>query len=162
MKNTVSIVLIVLIFSCKAEKKGNEINTHLKIQLDSIYHKDQTLRELFDIKTSQERKHVILSEFGYSMMDFERNQWGILIKQDSINLAKIEKIIEDYGSPGKSLVGEPTNESAWYVIQHSNKIKEYFPLIKKAGENGEISKKLVAKMNDRLLTSLGKEQIYGT
>lgn len=86
----------------------------------------------------------------------------IVQKYDSINIKKIDKIISKYGYPGKSLVGEPENTSAFYVIQHSNKIKNYFPLIKKAGKKNELPKTLVAMMEDRLLVQQGKEQIYGT
>jgi hypothetical protein len=74
----------------------------------------------------------------------------------------VEEIIAKYGYPGKSLVGEPTNRSVYYVIQHSDKIEQYFPLIEKAGQDDEIPQRLVAMMHDRLLVGQGKEQIYGT
>lgn len=50
-------------------------------------------------------------------------------KRDSLNLIKVEEIIKQYGYPGKSLVGEPTNIAAWYVIQHSSKIGDYLLMI---------------------------------
>src|SRR6476620_8823033 len=60
------------------------------------------------------------------------------------------------------MVGEPTNEVAWYVIQHSDKIARYFEIIKKAGQNKEIPYRLVAMMQDRLLVEQNKKQLYGT
>ena len=81
---------------------------------------------------------------------------------DSLNLITIAEIIEKYGYPGKTLVGEPTNISAWLVIQHSDKIEKYFPVIKKAGENHEIPMTLVAMMEDRMLMDQGLAQIYGS
>jgi len=60
------------------------------------------------------------------------------------------------------MVGEPTNTVAWYVLQHSNKISEYLPIIKKAGEEGEIPMNLVAMMEDRYLMNEGMPQVYGT
>lgn len=81
---------------------------------------------------------------------------------DSLNLKRIEQLIKQYGYVGKSLVGEPTNEAMWYVIQHSNKIKKYYKLVREAGRKNEIPKTLVAKMEDRLLVSKGKQQKYGT
>lgn len=74
----------------------------------------------------------------------------------------MEAIIEQHGYPGKSLVGVPTNRSAYYVIQHSAKIEKYFPLIQKAGKEHEIPESLVAMMHDRMLMEQGKAQLYGT
>lgn len=61
---------------------------------------------------------------------------------------------------GKSLVGTPTIEAAFYVIQHSPKISQYFPLIERAGKRNELSFTLFAKMHDRLLVNQKKEQKY--
>jgi len=141
--------------------QSKDLIDSLKVELDQIYYSDQKLRELFT-PINDSKKKEILSEFGYTMEDFIREGWGIVEKQDSLNLNKIEEIIGKYGYPGKSLVGEPTNKSAYYVIQHSEKIEEYFPLIKEAGDRGEIPIRLVAMMQDRLLVNQGKEQIYGT
>jgi len=49
---------------------------------------------------------------------------------------KVEAIFRKVGYPGKTLVGHPANEAAYYVIQHSDKIKKYFPLIEQAGQKG--------------------------
>jgi hypothetical protein len=81
---------------------------------------------------------------------------------DSLNLVRVEQIIKKYGYPGLSLVGQETNEAAFYVIQHSEKIDKYLPIIKKASDKKELSFKLYAMMLDRSLMYNGKEQIYGT
>ena len=60
------------------------------------------------------------------------------------------------------MVGTPTNIACWYVIQHSKKIKDYFEIIKKSGELGEIPNTNVATMQDRMLMNDSLEQIYGT
>lgn len=91
--------------------------------MDSIFYIDQTLRELFDNEIDEERKNDILTEFGYTHEDFEKRFWGIVAEKDSLNLTEIEGILGKYGYPGKTLVDEPTNASAWYVIQHSTKIE---------------------------------------
>jgi len=155
-------VLSVLILLTLTTKVQSQINKELKQKLDSILYTDQTLRELFDNSISEERKNEILSEFGYTQDDFKKRFFGIVTDQDSLNIVEIEGIISKYGYPGKTLVGEPTNEAAWYVIQHSNKIGQYYPLIEKTGEEGELPKKLVAMMKDRLLMNQEKPQIYGT
>lgn len=51
---------------------------------------------------------------------------------DSTNTVFIEHIFHKFGYPGKTLVGTPTNEAAWYVIQHSFKIPKYLPIMKEA------------------------------
>ena len=71
-------------------------------------------------------------------------------------------ILKQYGYPGKSLVGEPTNEAAWLVIQHSDAIDQYLPLINKAASRGELPFYLYAQMLDRQLMRRGREQRYGT
>jgi hypothetical protein len=81
---------------------------------------------------------------------------------DKQNLVFVEQVIKEHGYPGKTLVGEPTNEAAWYVIQHSDKIATYFPMIKGAGTKGELPIPLVAMMEDRLLMQQNKPQLYGT
>jgi hypothetical protein len=75
---------------------------------------------------------------------------------------RVEAIIKQYGYPGKSLVGTPANEAAFYVIQHSDHIDQYIPIIKKAAEQKELSFTLYAMMLDRSLMYNRKEQIYGT
>jgi hypothetical protein len=94
--------------------------------------------------------------------NFRKGIWLEMRKRDSLNLIKVEEIIKLYGYPGKSLVGEPTNIAAWYVIQHSSKIGEYLSMIEKEAKKKEIPFTYFAKMQDRFLTQQGKEQIYGT
>lgn len=88
--------------------------------------------------------------------------WKYQNRIDSSNLMRIEEIIDRYGYPGSSLVGEPANEVAFYIIQHSPKIQTYFPLVKKAAQTNQVPLNLSAMMEDRLLTEHLKPQIYGT
>ena len=157
------LLLIGFIFLSCVGYSQNGINKDLKIELDSIMKSDQILREFVDSETSEDRKKEILKEVGRENdPSFRKNIWSAINKQDSINLIKIEKIIAVYGYPGKSLIGEPTNESAWFVIQHTSKIANYLPMIEEAAKKGEIPFTKYAMMQDRYLTQQGKEQIYGT
>jgi hypothetical protein len=120
MKRPLLLILLLLFFEVILAQ--NKINQSLKIELDSIMKSDQILREYLDSETTEIRKKEILKEIGrQDDNDFKNNIWMYMNAQDSVNMKKVEKIILDYGYPGKSLVGEPTNESAWYVIQHSKK-----------------------------------------
>lgn len=115
------------------------LNFDLKRELDSILVEDQRYR-------------------GSGSLD----NWSEQLAIDSTNAEYIRRIIKEHGYPGKSVVGEPTNSAAWYVIQHSNMIEEYLPIIKEAAAEGEIEKRLAAMMEDRYLMYLGKKQLYGT
>ncbi|UFH31106.1 hypothetical protein LNP04_14130 [Chryseobacterium sp. C-71] len=160
MKYLITFVLVFFLSFVNAQQQG--INENLKKELDEILRLDQTYRKLFENNVTAEEKSKILKELNIDEKEFQEKQWQLVIKQDSLNMQKIEKIISQYGYPGKTLVGEPTNKAAWFVIQHSNKIGKYLPIVKKAGKKGELPLTNVAMMEDRFLMENGKEQIYGT
>ena len=153
---------LCLLFLIKTFLYSAQINYKLKAELNKILFYDQKPRELFQNSTPNNIKDSILIALNISKETLNKKGWKIVSDFDSINLSKIDKIILKYGYPGKTLVGVKTNEAAWYVIQHSNSIEKYFPIIKKAGNNNEIPLTLVAMMEDRMLMEKGKEQLYGT
>lgn len=140
----------------------NKINTALKIELDSIYKKDQNLRELISSGLLQTKADSICDSYKIPKSELLNYIIKTIPILDSLNLLRVEQIIKEYGYPGKTLVGTETNEAAYYVIQHSHNIDKYLPIIKKAADKKEIEFKLYAKMLDRYLMYKGKEQIYGT
>lgn len=139
-----------------------KINEALKQELDAIMKVDQGFRMLFDTETTPEKKEQLLKDLNIDKEEFKKKNWMLVAEHDSLNMQKVENIIAQYGYPGKTLVGEPTNQAAWYVIQHSNKIEKYLPLIKEAGKKKEIPFIWVAMMEDRYLMGKDQEQIYGT
>ena len=138
------------------------LNLRLKHELDSILVVDQRLRQmLFDKGNVQQRDSVIQAH----QLTKSNTDWGLnklLNQTDSVNLVRVEAIISQYGYPGKSLVGTPTNESAFYVIQHSSRIPQYLPLIEQAARQGELPFVRYAMMLDRKLMNEEKPQVYGT
>jgi hypothetical protein len=100
--------------------------------------------------------------FGVEKQNLAVYLWKLQSGIDSSNLIMVEKIIKDYGYPGKSLVGVPSNEAAFYVIQHSRVIDKYLLFVKQAAEKNELPFRLYAMMLDRSLMNQGKEQVYGT
>ncbi len=149
----------LITFGCEPQ---NKINENLKKELDSILIQDQLFRSYLDIQTSELQKQEIAKITGYSRAYLDKNS-GILQSQiDSSNLVKVEKIIQTYGYPGKSMVGDPTNIAIFLVIQHSPKIAKYYPLIEKAGKDKELPFTDVAMMLDRKLIEERKAQVYGT
>ena len=114
----------------------------LKKTLDSIMELDQKYRA--------------------QMSSGDWNDWGKQMAIDSSNIRYIDSLMAVQGYPGKTLVGEPTNKAAWYVIQHSNRIDRFLPEIQKAAEEGELPFRLYAMMLDRWLMQQDKPQLYGT
>ncbi|AZA75600.1 DUF6624 domain-containing protein [Chryseobacterium indoltheticum] len=159
MKKKGFLFLLIFGFSNAFSQAKNE---ELKKELDEILRLDQTYRKLFDNGITSAKKSEILKSLNIDEEDFKSEDWQLVATQDSINIRKIDKIISEYGYPGKTLVGEPTNTAAWYIIQHSDKIEKYLPIIKEAEKKGELPFSLVAMMEDRYLMENGKEQIYGT
>jgi len=138
-----------------------KLNLPLKRELDSIMVEDQRFRELIvglnNGKSDSVETALHLAKgqlFTYIITNMNR--------VDSLNLRRVEGLMQRYGYPGKSLVGTPTNIAAWYVLQHSSKIAQYLPLIKAAASKGELPYHRYAQMLDRQLVAEGKEQLYGT
>lgn len=136
-----------------------QVNRRLQAELDSIYRVDQLYRE---IMASPQKKDSLAKAHDLSEQAVDQLIHDEMTKIDKSNIYRVEQIIKQYGYPGTRLVGSPTDEAAWYVIQHSEDIANYFPLIEKAGASKELPFNLVAMMQDRLLMSQGKEQLYGT
>lgn len=146
----------------KKSKNKIQVNTELKEKLEYILTLDQGIRQLLQENISEEKKDELITKMGLSKKIVETDIYSLMKEVDSTNLIEIEKIIKEFGYPNKELVGEPANETVFYVIQHSDKIEQYLPIIRKAAKNGDISMRKLAMMEDRHLMDKGKEQIYGT
>ncbi len=159
MKNLIIALLLLSSATASAQQKLNPV---LKRQLDSVLVLDQKYREALTYLTDPNKKDSVLKTLPVKPEAAVGYYWKLQSQADSTNLIFIENVFAKYGYPGKSLVGEPTNEAAWYVIQHSPKINQYMPLMKTAAENKELPFRLYAMMLDRQLMYEGKEQIYGS
>jgi hypothetical protein len=159
MKVLLLLLLLPAAFTATAQTR---LNTGLKRELDSIYAVDQRWRSmLFDRRIGQNADSLARA-LGVTRESLPSYLSRRMLQTDSANQVRLRAILKQYGYPGKSLVGEPTNEAAWYVIQHSEDIDRYLPLIKKAAHKGELPFYLYAQMLDRQLIREGKEQLYGT
>ncbi|RZK51308.1 MAG: hypothetical protein EOO59_15235 [Hymenobacter sp.] len=158
MKLLLCLGLGLFSLSARAQKPFNQ---RLKHELDSLQYQDWRYRDLVGRlhagKTDSlaQALHVPTNQvFSYVQTQMQR--------ADSSNLRRVEDIIWRYGYPGQSLVGQPTNAAAWYVLQHSSKIPQYLVWVKGAAEAGEIPYRLYAQMLDRKLMDDGQEQVFGT
>lgn len=124
-------------------------------------------RELAEIRElDQEPRHSVLAtykKFGPKSPQMDSlNQ--IIIRADARNLPRVTAIIDQYGWPGKSLVGSSGSSTAFLVIQHSNlpTMQKYLPLMRQAAAKGELDKRNLALVEDRVLTYQNKPQLYGS
>ncbi|MBC8084517.1 MAG: hypothetical protein H7Z21_15070, partial [Hymenobacter sp.] len=94
-------------------------NLRLKYELDSLYKVDQRYRDmLFSLRLNR-NPDSLAAALGVSKEELNSAIMGRMIRSDATNLPRVQAILKQYGYPGKSLVGTPTNEAAWSVIQHA-------------------------------------------
>jgi len=156
-------LLALLFASCWLAVGAQPVyNTRLKAELDSMYHTDQQYREYFPYLFTQQGRDSIAGVLRVTPAIIQQYIIDKMNQSDSLNIARLAQIIEQYGYPGKTLVGSPTNEAAFFIIQHSKRIDQYLPIVKKAVKKNELAFPLFAMMLDRSLMYNEKEQVYGT
>jgi len=96
----------------------------LQKELIQIFYDDQNIRHQF---IEAEKQYGFKSSVADSLAQ-------IMIKIDSINLQKIENILDKKGWVGKDLVGEQASMTIFLVIQHSDleTQKKYLPMMREA------------------------------
>ncbi len=155
--------LFILICACLSISAFGQQANPLKRELDSMYVLDQRNREwLTKLGNNQPLTDSLSAVYKTDRAKLASILWAEQTKIDTTNLARAEAILKQHGYPGKSLVGTPTNQTIFYIIQHSNKIEKYLPMIKNAADLGELPFYQYAMMLDRSLMYGGKPQLYGT
>jgi hypothetical protein len=155
-------IFLLLSFFVKFASGQTSVNLTLKSELDSIFQLDQKYRVLLFSEELKSRPDSVAKSYGVETSQLQNFLINKMVSIDSTNIKRIDEIIKEYGYPGKSLVGEPASEAAFFVIQHSQSIDKFLPLIKKAARKKELLFSLYAMMLDRSLMYSGKEQVYGS
>src|SRR5262245_22797063 len=82
------------------------------------------------------------------------------------NAERLAEIVDDYGWPGISLVGLEGCRAAWLVAQHAICTpalqRKFLAVMQRASETGDIPKRLVACLTDRIRFNESRPQLYGT
>jgi hypothetical protein len=128
-------------------KKGVFENKELIKNTYRMYLKDQAL--FYEIEHFKNRKHY---------EDLKR-------KINNENLKELEKIIEEYGWPSVSLVGEELATTTFLIVQHQESLesqKKYLAFMSEALKKNDLKKYQYAYLNDRILIGEGKKQVCGT
>lgn len=155
-------VFLLSLFACPAAAQTKP-NPRLKHELDSLYEVDQRYRAmLFDPRLNR-NPDSLATALGVPKAALNATILDRMRQADATNMARVHTLLQQYGYPGKSLVGAPTNLAVWNVIQHNPAtIPQYLPLVKAAADQGELPFPRYAVMLDRYLMNEGKEQLYGT
>ena len=154
--------MVLFICAVALANAQSKINLPLKHELDSMYVLDQHYRELVSIKLDSNKVDSLTKLYKVDKKNLSTRLMTIQTEVDSSNIKRVEAIVKRYGYPGRSLVGTPTNEAVFYVIQHSTLIDKYLSLIEQAAIKKELPFHLYAMMKDRSLMYNKKEQIWGT
>lgn len=137
-------------------KKQKEKYYNWKIikQLNQILKDDQYDRSQLE---------VIENKYGRKSSQVD-SLWRLIEIKDSINLLKVTTILDKYGWLSPKIIGDDGGSTIFLVIQHAElKTQEkYLPIMRIAGEKGELDLSYLAMLEDRVALRQGKPQIYGT
>ncbi|MDN3581351.1 DUF6624 domain-containing protein [Mucilaginibacter flavus] len=153
-----TLTIVIFIFACFASHcfgQKAKRDTALASQILAMYKTDQFWRVEF-MKTQRKEKS------NYDAETIQDN-WS---KADSINEVKAKAIINKYGYPGYSKVGERASDDFWAIIQHCDDDipfqERVLALLKKEVAKNNANKEKYAYLVDRVLVNKNQKQIYGT
>ncbi|HKJ49530.1 MAG TPA: DUF6624 domain-containing protein [Christiangramia sp.] len=140
----------------KANKEKAEANLDKELVaiLDNIYQEDQGLRRQIS---------EVEAEYGRDS-DEMKAHWKKIQEKDSINLIKVQEILDSRGWLGSDVVGPRGNSTLFLVIQHADleTQEKYLPMMREAVAKGNASASSLALLEDRVALRQGKRQIYGS
>lgn len=129
-------------------------NKQLVTELDSIYTKDQRLRQTArDVEQQYGRKSTAY-----------KNLWHSIHLADSMNLIQVRNILDHHGWLGLDSIGNRGNSTLFLVIQHVDLATQeaYLPMMREAVQKGHARSQSLALLEDRVAIRTGKRQIYGS
>ena len=91
------------------------------------------------------------------------DEWNETV--DHRNTKRMKEIIEEIGWPSISKLSHEGASNAWLLVQHADHDLEFQKkclTLMKAEPEGEVSKRDIAYLEDRIAISEGRPQIYGT
>jgi hypothetical protein len=145
---------IVELVKANKEKEEENYDKPLVSRLDTIYKEDQTYRR--QIKGIEEK-------YGGESEEMKIH-FKLILEKDSINLIKVQKILDERGWLGTDLIGSQGNATLFLVIQHSPlEVQEkYLPMMRDAVKKGNARARSLALLEDRVALRNGERQIYGS
>lgn len=137
----------------RQQRIEKDYNHELIARLQNIFLRDQEPRHAFLYACQTEPDNQILRDSLIHAMQ----------QADEINLQEIQDIFDTYGFPSKTTVGS-ANSVIWLIVQHSDldTQKEFYPFLREAADQGELSMEDMALLEDRIALFEGKPQRYGS
>ncbi|NEU69361.1 DUF6624 domain-containing protein [Spirosoma agri] len=155
--------IVLLLIICLPFCSFGQKETKLKEELDSMYVLDQRNRQLLTkLGNNRPLSDSLSAVYKTTRIKLASMLWAEQAKIDTSNLHRVVALMNEHGYPGKTLVGTPTNEFAFYILQHARQVDAYLPAVKKAAESGELPLYHYALMLDQSLMRAGKPQMYGS
>lgn len=126
----------------------------LRNELESMFEADQSLRR--EIREVEERDGP---DSGAA-----EAMWVKQAVLDETNTKRLLEIVDEHGWPRASVVGDRAAMAAFLVVQHAEPTlqKRMLPILREEASRGEVKMSRLALLEDRVLTSEGKPQIYGS
>ena len=130
-------------------------NKELQIELIKMYVDDQAAR-------GNLMQDIIL-KYNIDSTEITRDG-GIVV--DERNRNRLKEIFKEYGFPTRKLVGKHAMQGIFYIIQHSDRDKEWqksqLANVEKAVKKGDMDGQSYAYLYDRIKINSGERQLYGT
>ncbi|MBD1385597.1 hypothetical protein IDJ75_09940 [Mucilaginibacter rigui] len=134
-----------------------------QVKTDSVLYKK--LSAMF--KEDQKWRIESAKLYNHQKSEYDREtvdkNWSIA---DSTNEAEAKRILNKYGFPGYSLVGQSGSSKFWAIVQHCDDNvafqQKVLLLMKKEVDRKNASGENYAYLTDRVLTNLNQKQLYGT
>jgi len=130
------------------------MNDTLAAELSAMVEEDQRIR-----RPPPEQKN----KFTVRMSPERSMEWN---RVSAANTDRLREVIERYGWPGRSLVGEDGAQHAWLLAQHADHHLDFqrwaLGLLADAVDRGEATERQLAYLTDRVRMNEGREQLYGT
>jgi hypothetical protein len=133
---------------------GEELTVHSEeLDADQV----QALKDLEAMGLSDQSIRANPAHLG-------KDDWARQEAIDKANMARLAAIIKRYGWPGMHFAGTAYAKNAFLVLQHADPVSQhtYLPLLREAVARGERAASDLAMLEDRVLKSDGKPQLYGT
>ena len=159
MRLFIIVCVSLLAISCSKKQESTEVSEpsitpeNMVAVLDTIWRTEQ---EPISIRDS------LIDIHGAESDEAEVYQ-KIYRENHVVNMEKVRTILDTYGWPESSLIGEQGVRTICNVIQHDNQETRelYIPMMKQAVLDNKLEARWLVRAQDRLATDKGELQIYG-
>jgi hypothetical protein len=150
---TLHVLLVFCLFGIHAQCQS-KVNTVLQHRIMAMFNADQKWRKEADNLYNGKKS-------AYDQGTVDRK----MTETDRLNMIEAKAIIAKFGYPGYNLVGD-YSDNFWAIVQHCDADIKFqqrvLPLLEKQVKLKNASGEKYALLQDRVLISTGKKQLYGT